>query len=200
MNNTFESNEYLVSQVKRGNKSAYNYLVELYHHKIFSYALSLTNDYTVTQDIIQNVFLRTWEYRENLNTIYPIKSFLYKATYNEFVNLYHKNQSMSMVEGKFVEAINMMTSEDNHELLEKRKAIVRKEIEKLPVKCKEAFLLSKKEGLTNKEIADHLNVSIKAVEGHITKAYFLLRKSCNENLHTVLFLLFGRNVMMNKQN
>ncbi len=150
MNNPFESNEYLVSQVKKGNKNAYNYLVEHYHDKIFGYALSLTNNYALTQDIIQNVFLRTWEFRENLNPIYPIKSFLYKATYNEFVNLYHKNQSMSMIEKKFVEAINLMTSDDNNDLVEKRKAIVRVEIEKLPVKCKEVFLLSKKEGLTKK--------------------------------------------------
>src|SRR5690606_24487095 len=102
--------------------------------KIFSYALSLTNNYALTQDIIQNVFLKTWEHREKLNPIYPIKSMLYKSTYNEFVNLYHKNIAVSKVESKFVEVINRMIADDNDDVLEKKKAIIVKEINKLPPK------------------------------------------------------------------
>lgn len=191
MNNPYLCNEYLVSQIMEGNRNAYNFLVENYHDRIFSYALSLTNNYALTQDIIQNVFLNTWEYRDKLNPIYPIKSFLYKSTYNEFVNTYHKNLAISKVESKFVEVINSMTAEDNDDVLEKKKAIIIKEIDKLPTKCKEVFLLSKTEGLTNIEIATHLGITIKAVEAQITKAYSTLRKSCVEKLHTIAFLLFG---------
>mgnify|MGYP003683409753 FL=1 len=47
--------------------------------------------------------------------------------------------------------------------------LVKNEIENLPPKCKQTFLLSKQEGLTNIEIAEYLNVSIKSVEAHIKK-------------------------------
>lgn len=191
MNNPYLSNEHLVSQIMEGNRNAYNYLVENYHDKIFSYALSLTNNYALTQDIIQNVFLKTWEFRDKLNPIYPIKSFLYKSTYNEFVNVYHKDLAISKVESKFVEVINSISIDDNEDVLENKKAIIVKEIDKLPKKCKEVFLLSKTEGLTNPEIATHLGITIKAVEAQITKAYSVLRKSCVEKLHTIVFLIFG---------
>jgi RNA polymerase sigma-70 factor (ECF subfamily) len=52
-------------------------------------------------------------------------------------------------------------------------------------------LLSKQDGLTNIEIAEFLNVSIKSVEAHITKAFSILRKTVGEKVNTVLFLLFG---------
>ncbi|WP_323028140.1 RNA polymerase sigma factor [Gelidibacter japonicus] len=158
---------------------------------MFSYALSLTNNYALTQDLIQNVFLKTWEHRDKLNPIYPIKSFLYKAAYNEFVNLYHKNLAISKVESKFIEAIDSMPSEENEEIMEKKKAIVFKEIHKLQPKCREVFLLSKTEGLTNPEIATHLGISIKAAEAQITMAYSTLRKNCIAKLHTIVFLVFG---------
>ncbi len=55
--------------------------------------------------------------------------------------------------------------------------LVKQEIENLPPKCKQIFLLSKQDGLTNTEIAEFLNVSIKSVEAHITKAFSILRKT-----------------------
>ncbi len=111
MNQKYENNHYLVSQLKTGDTKAYNHVVKTYHNAIFAYAFSLTNDYATTQDIIQNVFLKTWEFRTKLNPIYPIKSFLYKTTYNEFVNVYHKNQSVSKLEQTFIEALENITSD-----------------------------------------------------------------------------------------
>ncbi|KAB7530257.1 sigma-70 family RNA polymerase sigma factor [Flagellimonas olearia] len=186
-----ESDELLVSQIKQGNKKAYNFAVQKYHDRIFSYVFSLTNDYEQAQDIIQNTFLKTWEFRDKLDPVYPIKSFLFRTAYNEFITLYHKNRAISNLEKKFVEMLDQMNSEENDDMVMKKINIIRVEIEKLPVKCKEVFLLSKKEGLTNTEIASHLSISIKAVEGQITKAYSILRKSCLEKVKNFLFLLFG---------
>lgn len=53
---------------------------------------------------------------------------------------------------------------------------VNSEIDKLPPKCQSIFLLSKKEGLTNHEISEYLNISVKTVEAHITKAFSILKR------------------------
>lgn len=57
-------------------------------------------------------------------------------------------------------------------------------------KCKQIFILSKQDGLTNIEIAEYLNISNKSVEAHITKAFSILRKTAGEKLNGILFLLF----------
>ncbi|MDT7828263.1 sigma factor-like helix-turn-helix DNA-binding protein [Pricia sp. S334] len=62
----------------------------------------------------------------------------------------------------------------------------------MPPKCREVFLLSRKEGLTNLEISEYLKVSIKTVEAHLTKAFEELRKKLGAEYRTFLFVLFGR--------
>jgi RNA polymerase sigma-70 factor (ECF subfamily) len=51
-------------------------------------------------------------------------------------------------------------------------------------------MLSKHDGLTNLEIAEYKQVSVKSVEAHITKAFAIIRQSIGEEMHQVLFLLF----------
>ena len=56
------------------------------------------------------------------------------------------------------------------------------------------LLMSKKEGLSNVEISEYLNISIKTVEAHITKAFCVIREKvdCQINSNTILFLLFEK--------
>ena len=94
----------------------------------------------------------------------------------------------------YLDTINLWNDEENSTQKEFKIEWIKKEIESLPSKCKRIFLLSKEEGLTNLEIAEHLNVSIKSVEAHITKAFSILRKSIGKiKVDGILFLLFGNN-------
>lgn len=192
MSFSFIDNVDLIERLKKGDENAYIYLVSTYHKPLFVYALSLNNDHAAAEDIVQNVFLKTWEFRKRLNPDYSIKSFLYKTTYNEFINQYHKTRAISTLERAYIEAIDETIDEDS-ELLKRKIAFVNEGIKHLPPKCKETFLLSKKEGLTNIEISEYLNISIKTVEGQLTKAYNLLRKSVRNQLKEILFLWFGKN-------
>ncbi|HEX8014355.1 MAG TPA: sigma-70 family RNA polymerase sigma factor, partial [Flavobacterium sp.] len=135
---------------------------------------------------------KVWEQRARLKSDHAIKSFLYKLAYNEFIDLYRKNQSLFSLEKTYHDALNAVVLEDDSESFQRILKVVNKEIESLPPKCKEVFILSKKEGLTNIEIAEHLDVSIKTVEAQITKAFSILRSSLEEKVKTVLLLLFGK--------
>lgn len=192
MSYSYIDNTEFIKNLKKGDQEAYVYLVKNYHKPLFIYALSLINDHAQSEDIVQVVFLKTWEFRKRLNPDYSIKSFLYKSTYNEFINQYHKNRALSELEKVYTETLKETIDDDNAELLERKIALVTEGIKNLPRKCKETFLLSKKEGLTNIEIAEHLNVSIKTVEGQITKAYNLLRKTASKKIKGILFLMFGK--------
>ena len=67
--------------------------------------------------------------------------------------------------------------------------VVYQSIDKLPEACRRIFLLSKRDGLGNQEIADELGISIKTVKNQLTKAYARLREDLSDG-HKPFFLPF----------
>ncbi|WP_179333184.1 RNA polymerase sigma factor [Winogradskyella costae] len=196
-------NTKLIEALKSGNTNAYTFLVKQYNQKLCVYAFSLSHDHDLAQDIVQNVFIRTWQQRHKLKSEFVIHRFLYKLTYNEFIDQYRKMKSTMVLEKKYIDALDtILEEEDNKPRFEKLIDLVKTEIENLPPKCKQTFLLSKQEGLTNIEIAEYQNVSIKTVEAQITKAFSIIRKNTKENTNNIIFLLFGRSFdkLLNKSN
>lgn len=194
MKSDFEENANLIFHLKKGNEQAYSFLVNCYNHRLCVYANSLINDKSLAEDIVQNVFIKTWEKRKFLIADFSIQSFLYKSVYNEYINQYRKNRSVTLLEKKYIEALDTIVEED-YSVLERLYLMVQKEVQNLPPKCKNIFLLSKQEGLSNIEISEHLNVSLKTVEYHITKAFCLIRERVDSKISktTVFFLLFNKN-------
>ncbi|WP_457610858.1 RNA polymerase sigma factor [Lutibacter sp.] len=194
MKSDFEENANLIFHLKKGNEQAYSFLVNCYNHRLCVYANSLINDKSLAEDIVQNVFIKTWEKRKFLIADFSIQSFLYKSVYNEYIDQYRKNRSVTLLEKKYIEALDTIVEED-YSVLERLYLMVQKEVQNLPPKCKNIFLLSKQEGLSNIEISEHLNVSLKTVEYHITKAFCLIRERVDPKISrtTVFFLLFNKN-------
>jgi len=186
----FLNNRKLVKHLKKGNEIAYTYLVELYYEKLCDYASNLARDSFRSEDIVQNVFIRMWQQREKLNFNISIKSYLYKSVYNEFVDQYRKDIAITSLEKKYIENINSNIESSDNDKTERLIALVEKEIEQLPPKCKETFLLNKKEGLTYVEIAEFQNVSVGTVEKQMNKAFCLIRNKIKGKLLSFLFLLF----------
>lgn len=190
MNKAFEENMFLIQSLRRGDEDAFLYLVNIYHEKLHGYIYGLCNDHELTKDIVQNVYVRIWEYRKNLNPKYPIKSFLFRTAYNEFVNQYWKTKSTKELELVFSSVLSVIVEETENnieQLIDK----VKKEIKNLPPKCKKIFLLSKQDGLTNIEISEYLNLSKRTVETQISKAYGIIRKKIGEKANLLLLLIFG---------
>jgi RNA polymerase sigma-70 factor (family 1) len=198
MKKAFINDKEFISSLKRGDSKGYQFLVTSYHQKLCIYANSLTNDAHLAEDIVQNVFMSIWKNRNKLKEEFVIKSYLYKSVYNEFIDQYRKNKKVLVLDKKYIDALTYIVEEEDEKSLEKLINIVKKEIDKLPPKCKQTFLLSKEEGLTNLEISEYLNISIKSVEAHITKAFSLLRKKVGDKMNGVLFLLFGMKTKSNK--
>lgn len=190
---SYKDNAELIDLLKKGDEHAYVYLVKTYYRRLFVYVLTLSNDHATAEDIVQNVLLKTWEYRKLLDSSYSLKNFLYRTSYNEFINHYKKDRRITELEKAYIEAIDDMYDEKNAEITERKITLINQSLSLLPEKCAEVFLLSKKEGLTNNEIADHLNLSLKTVEGHITKAYGILRKQLSDKIKSILIVLFGSN-------
>ncbi len=190
MNNHIYENSDLINALKQGEAKAYSFLVDHFHHKLCIYAFSLCHDHDIAKDIVQNVFISIWKRREDLNPSFNFKNLLYKSVYNEFIDHHRKRRKVLELEKKYIEGLSTIIEEDDEKSLEKLILLVKQEIENLPKKCKQTFLLSKRDGLTNIEISEYLNVSIKAVEANMTKAFKILRKSVGDKTNSILFILF----------
>ncbi len=187
----FSSQKKLIQHLKKGDASAYTYIVDLHYKALCDYASNLSRDSFKSEDIVQNVIVRMWQQREKLNANISIKNYLYKSVYNEFVDQYRKRTAITALEKKYIENMDSIIEiQDDHEI-KRIMSLVEKEIEQLPTKCKETFLLSKKEGLTYIEIAEFQNVSVNTVEKQMVKAFAILRKKLKNKIHAVLFLLFN---------
>lgn len=190
----FNENSILIENLRTGEEKAYMFLLDKYHRRLYVYALSLIDNQDAAKDIVQNVFLKTWKFRKKLNDKHSIQSFLYKSVYNEFINTFKKDKATLILQMKYYEALSEEVNNINENTFENMIDLVTKEIEKLPPKCRQVFTLSKKEGLTNTEIAEHLSISIKTVEAQITKAFYILREKLGSQYKSIFLLIFGHNL------
>ncbi|WP_339337175.1 MULTISPECIES: RNA polymerase sigma factor [Croceitalea] len=189
MNLEFDSEKDLIENLNRGNLQAFQIVVEQFYDILYVYALGLVNERAVAEDIVQEVFLRLWSKKGKLFIETSLKSFLYRSIHNEFVDYYRKKKKeIDFLDRISLETVHTFIQLEDQDLVKKLEK-VNIAIELLPKKCREVFLLSKRDGLTNQEISQYLNVSKKTVEGHISKAFKVIRKGLKK---TNLLLLFIR--------
>ncbi|UNY98775.1 RNA polymerase sigma-70 factor [Zhouia spongiae] len=195
MSSDFSDNDILVKYLKLGHEDAYAYLMDHYYEKLCVYAKSLCKDVYLSEDIVQNIFMRVWEGRQKLKDNYSVKNYLYQSVYNEFINQYRKKAHLLNLEKEYINTLNtILEEEDTHELA-RLITLVKQEIQHLPPKCKEIFIMGKEEGLTYGEIAEHLGISFRTVENQMSKAFSIIREKAGEKLDIILYFMFGKHVL-----
>ncbi len=160
----------------------------MHYEEIYLYATNLSRDEDLAKDLVQDVFFKLWNKRRKLKEGVVIKGWLFQSVRHKFIDYIRKYKKENyLFEMIYVEVLNEVVQEDKDNIIRKLK-IVEKEIVQLPKKSREVFILSKKEGLKNNEIAKYLNISIKTVEGHLTNAMKILRKKLKERTQPLLIL------------
>lgn len=179
-----------LNAIRNGGKAAFRAVIDLYYKEVYWYAKSLGRDDTLAKDLTQETFFTLWKKRDKLSDGVVIKGWLYKSVRNKFLDHVKKYRKETyLLETTFVETLDIVARSENQEVLKRKMEIIDMEIQNLPKKCSRVFLLSKKEGLTNNEIADYLGVSLKTVEGHLTKALKILREKLKDKIHVLLMIL-----------
>ena len=146
------------------------------------YALRIVDDADVAEDMVQEAFMNTWERLEGGLEISNFKAFMYRSVRNECLSY------LSSLKEKVGEEFIPEAGEEEIDT-SFRDARIWKAIDELPEKCREIFLMSKRDGYSNEEIDDELGISIKTVKNQMTKAFSRLREALNSG-HKPFFLPF----------
>lgn len=148
------------------------YLFKTYYKRLFRVAYQVVNDESLADDVVQEVFIHVWKKREELNITTTIEGYLVKATVNRALNQLSKDKKMpkAEIQEDFTLYIEKNHLHENHFDQDVFQKLVHASLDSLPPKCKSIFVLSRFEGMKNKEIAEHLGLSIKTVENQMTIA------------------------------
>jgi RNA polymerase sigma-70 factor, ECF subfamily len=158
------------------------------------FARKYTGDLDSAREIVHTVFIRVWEIRSEFDWDKPVKSYLFTSVYNRSMNYIRDNRKFlsheeavtrNLVMDESVYADNLETAE-----LEGR---IKSALSRLPEKCREVFELSRFDGKKYAEIATLLNISVKTVETHMSKALHILKDELRDYL-TVLLILLLKNM------
>jgi RNA polymerase sigma-70 factor (ECF subfamily) len=137
-------------------------------------------DEEITKDIVQDVFMKYWQKIHEIRITESPKAYLYKACINESLNYLKEKERREAREhnysSKHVASSRQSDQPDIQFLAEETSKGVDAAIDQLPQACRAAFLLSRHEQKSYKEIAKLLDISVNTVEKHIGKALKVLRK------------------------
>lgn len=156
-------------------------------------AFTVVKDSEVAHDIVQQVYINIWNHRNEISFDTTAIAYLRRSTINLSLNYIEKERrivrdadlSNIRFEG---DAVGSRTDFLQGEVEEAVKRAVRQ----LPDKCQTVFSLSRFQGMSNKEIAEELEISVKSVEKHISKALKALRTSLKPYMNLIEnFLIFG---------
>lgn len=169
----------LVLRIKSGDRTAFSALFEHFQQSIFNFIVYKTGDNDLSEDILQETFLKIWRNREQLDDTLSIKSYLFTMANNAAMNHFRHQEVVYSHQAKFQCEAEDRSPED---ILKSKEfyAQILGAIEKLPEKTRITFMLSRFEDLSYKEITERMDVSIKTVESHMGKALVLIRNKLEE--------------------
>ncbi len=146
------------------------------------YAMRIVDDADCAEDLVSDAFLKAWQVIESGGDIENFQGYMYRSVRNECISFLRNRKETVGIE-------HIPDVDDEAVDTSLRDARIWRAIDELPERCREIFLLSKRDGLSNDEIAEELGLSLKTVKNQMTKAYSRLRELLSTG-HKPFFLPF----------
>lgn len=175
-----------VKGIRSSDPAAFASLFRKYYEPLFYFALRFVKDSQTAENIVQDVFVKLWEKREERHIKSSVKSYLYTAVKNHSLNYIKREKSMVSVEEVSVNQTDEIQSPEESLIENEIMEAVQGAIEKLPQQCRCVYQMKRYDGMTYSEIAEILNVSINTVKTQMKRAL----KSLHKNLAYLYSLLW----------
>jgi len=158
-------------------------MFKTFYPVLAAYCQKYVKNEETARDIVQDVFLKVWENRRNVDFSMPLHSYLLKIAHNCCMNHlqrlkteqnYLNNASMQLLEmeAQYDHLFDQLVADALQEQIDQV-------VEQFPEQCRDIFRKSRYEGMSHKDIARDLNISVRTVETQIYRALKVLKKTLN---------------------
>ena len=173
-------------------EAAFEQLFKTHFRGLHAYAVTILKDEMMGEEIVQNVFFKFWEKREQLTIETSPKAYLYKAVYHDCLN-YIKHKKVKSAHAMHVvrQANDKVENTSGKVLMTELKERIQLAMNELPEQCRTIFQMSRFEELKYQEIASKLGISVKTVENQMGKALRILRTKLTDYLPILIFMLLN---------
>lgn len=180
----------LIAGLRAGEDAAFTRVYQQLYQRVFWFARKFVDSEADAQDMTADTFVQLWHHRGDFSYMNEISGFLHTTVRNKCFNLLKRSRMMA---DKRAELLHLLEEQDVDEfyLEQVRIDLMRKifvEVDKLPTRMREIFLLSYQEGLKPAQIAERLELKVQTVTNQRVTAIRLLQAALSGNPLVVSFL------------
>ncbi|MGF1586686.1 MAG: RNA polymerase sigma-70 factor [Bacteroidales bacterium] len=178
----------LWQKVKKGNIKAFETIYKSYFPSLCLYSYGLIPDEEFVKEIVNDVFLKLWDKRTDIEIQYGIKPYLFRCVHNACLDHMRLKKNVTQYHRTDITDKIRELADHDEEYIFQQIALkgleedVTISIDQLPDRCKEIFILSRYELLSYIEISERLNISVNTVKTQISRALDSLRVSLKKYL------------------
>ena len=171
----------IIKQLREGDEKGINALFSLYFAPLCQVALRIVHNLDTAKDIVQDVFVKLWTHRMQLQIKTSLMGYLKQSVVNASIDhqrLAYEQRKVSLDHPATAGPEPLSAGSEAADIVVEGKEVallVDQAIARLPPRCRLVFTLSRHHGLTYKQIAAQLDISTKTVENQMTKALQTLR-------------------------
>lgn len=166
-----------MQQFRSGNEEAFTTVYRHLHQRVYWFAKKFVEDTEEARDLTAESFVQLWQQYQTFPTLDAVSAFLYVTVRNKCYNLLKHRQMKAGHQDELLRRLNEREQEDFFEELVQLQLVRRiyAEVDKLPARTKEIFLLSYRDGLKPAEIAERLNIKPQTVTNQKVTAVKILQ-------------------------
>jgi RNA polymerase sigma-70 factor (family 1) len=180
----------LLKLVAEGDRNAFTQIYNNYRNKIYSIAFELTESTTVSEEIVQDVFLKIWVKRNSLHEVEHFRAYLFTITRNYVFTALKRIARKESIEVSAIQDAPLFDHDTEDRVLNNEYTrILQAAIDRLPEQQKQVYNLIKKEGLKREEAAAALHLSPETVKTHLAQAMRSIRIYCLARLDISIALI-----------
>lgn len=164
----------ILHRLRSGDEHAYETIYLRYHKRLYSFAYTYLKSRELSEDAVQETFIKLWENRSSIST--NIKGYLFTITRNHVLNMIRNHKKTVLKSIQFERQKASTSSRTEYVVLySEYQAILHEGLEKLSKGKREIFNMKSELGLTNQEIADKLDITVHTVKSQYYQATNFIR-------------------------